>query len=314
MKKWSLLLLVLIIFSVTFSGSVSAKEKKPGSKQKKKAEVVDTTPLMPFDSTVDKLPPNYKGTDIIKLYSSLVKKAPLKKEEFETTADYEKKIAAAVPADIYAFKIDEGSGLRGLRIKPYNADSQQFQITLETEWLSKHTIEDYRASFIVKTIDKGSRSYIGANAFGATREVTDFSANQYGIVLVNQQDFGSSSYDDNKYNIKTPLTSVRTVNISISVPSDRARMLKDNIGVLLLCKPALYSSNERVSLKRGNDLLFEKFDSSQATIDSPTSHLYERKYINVEVLAIWIYDIRTGEVLSKTQIKKEEKEKQDTKT
>jgi len=163
MTKRSLVLLIIIFFSVSFSGTATAKEKKTGSKQKKKVEVVDTTPLVPFDPTVDKLLPNYKGTDIIKLYSSLGKKAPLKKEEFETTADYEKKIAAAVSADIYAFKIDVGSGLHGLRIKPYDADSQQFQITLETEYLSRYTFEDYRASFINKLPPTSSVVFLGNN-------------------------------------------------------------------------------------------------------------------------------------------------------
>lgn len=310
MKKLSIVLLVLIIISVALDNSAVAKEKKASTKQKKKAEVVDTSPPVPFDINAEKLPPNYKGTDITRLYSLFAKKAPLKKEEFETTAEYEKKIADSVSDDIYAFKIDKGLGLRGLRITSYDADSQNFQITLETEWLSKHTVKDYRASLIVKTIGKGSRSYIGSNAFGATREVTDFSATQYGLALVNQQNFGSSSYDDNKYNIKTALTSIRKVNLVIQIPPDKARTLKDNIGVLLLCKPALYKPNiEELFKNKGNDLIFESYDSSQATIDSPTSHLYERKYINVEILAIWIYDIRTGEVLSKTLLKKEEKEK-----
>jgi hypothetical protein len=312
MKKWSLVLLVFIIFSVAHVNIAVAKEKKSSTKQKKKTEVVDTTPLVSFDINAEKLPPNYKGIDIARLYSLLAKKAPLKKEEFETTAEYEKKIADAVPGDVYAFKIDAGSGLHGLRVSPYDADTQKFQITLETEWLSKYTFEDYRASFIVRTLDKGSHSYIGANAFGATREVTSFSATQYGLALVNQQDFGSSRHDDNKYNIKTPLTSIREVSIAIQIPPDKARTLKDNIGVLLICKPTLYKSDAELSLRKGNDIIFENYDSSQATIDSPTSHLYERKYINVEILAIWTYDIRTGEVISRTQLK--DKVKQDTQT
>ena len=167
---------------------------------------------------------------------------------------------------------------------------------------------------LIKNIDKGSRSYIGSNAFGATREVTSYRAAQYGLALVNQQEFGSSRHDDNRYNIKTPLTSVREVSIAIQIPPDKARALKDNIGVLLLCKPSLYKSDAKIKLRVGNDLIFENTFYSEATIDSPTSLSYDRKYINVEVLSIWVYDIRTGEILSKKQLKKEDKEKQDTKT
>ena len=94
MKKQSLILLVVFIFSIGLDNTAIAKEKKASTKQKKKAEVVDTSPLVPFDINEEKLPPNYKGTDIAKLYSLLSKKAPLKKEEFDTTAEYEKKMKA----------------------------------------------------------------------------------------------------------------------------------------------------------------------------------------------------------------------------
>ncbi|MEI6152713.1 MAG: hypothetical protein WCQ90_01335 [Deltaproteobacteria bacterium] len=309
MKKLSLVLLLVLLFSISIYCTAISKEKKTSTKQKKKTEAVDASPLIPFDIDAEKLPPHYKGTDIVRLYSLFAKKTPLKKEEFETTVEYEKKIAEAVSSDIYAFRIEEGSGLpvHGLRVGPYDADTQSFRISLETEWLSKFTFMDYRASIIVKTLKMRSRSYLGSNAFGAMREVTRFSAIQYGLALVNQEDFGSSSYDDNKYNIKTPLTSIRNVNITIQSPPDKARTLKDNIGVLLLCKPVLYKPNiEEVHKNKGNDLIFESFDSSQATIDDPTSHLYERKYINVEILAIWIYNIRTGEVILKKQLKDED--------
>lgn len=299
--SWFLVFIIFLCCNVT----VTAKEKKSATSDKKKVareKKEDAPSGVHFDITADKLPPNYKGTDIVRLYSLLAKKAPLKKEEFETTAEYEKKINAGISDDIYAFKIDEGTGLHGLELSPYDADSQKFQISLETEWLSQYTFEDYRASIIVKSLSKGTDSYIGSNAFGAKRLVTNFKAIQYGLALVNQQNFGSSSYDDNKYNTETPLTSIRKVSLEIQIPPDKARALKSNIRVLLLCKPALYKSDEKSSLKRGNDLIFENYDSSEATIDSPTSHFYERKYINVEILAIWIYDIRTGEVLSKTQL------------
>lgn len=318
MKKWTLVLLIVLIFSVALDNAAIAKGKKASNRQKGEtasAEVGDTSPLVPFDINAEKLPPNYKGTNIVKLYSSLAKKAPLKKKEFETTAEYERKIAEAVTDDIYAFKIEAaGTGLRGLKVHPYDADSQTLKIDLETEYLSKSTLEDYRASLIVKTLDKSSSSYIGSNAFGATRLVSKYRETQYGIALVNQQDFGKSRYDDAFSKIKTIMTSVREINMKIEIPIDKAKTLKNNIGVLLLCKPAPYKSNAIISDNQGNDLIFENYYYSGATIDSPSVESYDRKYINVEVLAIWVYDIRTGEVLLKTQLKDKEKEKQDTKT
>lgn len=305
MKKWSFALLVVLIFSVTLNNTAIAKEKNVSIKQKKKAEVVDTSPIVPFDINKEKLPPNYKGTPIDRLYSLFVKMAPLKKEEFETTAEYETKIAAAVHGDIYAFIIDQKPGLH-IPTVSYDADKQKFQIGVRTDWLSPNTNEDYRASFIVKSVNDSSSSYIGSNAYGATRKVTDLRATRYGLALVNQQDFGSSDSDDKKHDfLKTPMTSLRTVNIEISIPPDKARTLKDSIGILLVCKPILYKVDAKISHRKGNDLIFEQYDFSEATINSPSSHTYEQKYINVEILALWIYDIRTGEVILKKAIERQ---------
>jgi len=321
MRTRSFLWFLVFVIFLCVNATVIAKERKSVTNVKKKAaheKKEDARLVIPFDINAEKLHPNYKGTDIARLYSLLAEKAPLEKAEFETTAEYEKKIREAISGDIYALKIEEGHGLYGLKVSPYDADTQKFQISLETEWLSEYTFEDHRASFILKTLNKSSYSYIGSNAFGAKRLVTNYDATQYGLALVNQQDFGSSSYDDDKYNIKTALTSIRKVSIAIQIPPDKAKSLKENIGVLLLCKPALYKSEEEVSSKSGNDLIFEKHNSSKATIDNPASHFYERKYINVEILSIWIYDIGTGEVLSKKHLKDKKKEKEnkkeDTKT
>jgi hypothetical protein len=276
----------------------------------------DATPVIPFDINAEKMPFNYTGTDIARLYALLLKKAPLKKGEFETTTEYEKKVADAVTGDIYAFKMNEQSAWGGLRIHPYDADAQKLKIDLETTWLSKYTTEDYRASFIIKELDISSESYVGSNAFGATRLVTHYRATQFGIALVNQREFGKSNYDDNKYNlnIKTPLTSIRKVTIEIDMMPDKAKELKENIGVLLLCQPSLCKSNIKSFLKEGNDLIFESSDLSEATIDRPSSHLYKRKYINVQILEVWIYDILTGEVLLKNRLKRSNDETQRTQT
>ena len=306
---------ILSVFIFSFAVNIAiAKNLKAADKQKNTGEIAVNQPPIPFDINQETIPQGYKGTDIVALYSLLGKNAPLEKNEFETTAEYEKRVASATPGDVYACRIEEKSAYRGLKIKPYNADTQEYQITVETEYLSEHNFKDHRASLIVKTLDERSESYVGSNAFGATRKVTRFTATQYGIALVNQKEFGYSQYDnDGRYNIKTVLSSIRKVYIYIQIPIDRARSLKDNIGALLLFKPALYRSDTKYTIdNKGNSLIFETRDSSRATIDHPTSHFYERRYINVEALAIWIYDIRTGEILFKQPIKaKEQKEVED---
>lgn len=294
MKKHLTILIVCICFLGSLHKIAMAKTKSLSSKKGRY-----TTLLSHFDINTTKLPSHYKGTDIERLYSIFAKKAPLNKAEFETTAEYEKKIAEAINGNIYAFKIEPDLGPHGLTISPYDADRQEFLISLETVYLSDNEFEDYRASLIIKSLNKGSLSYAGENALGAIRDVTHFNSTQYGLALVNERDFGSNGSDDDKYHIKSVLRSIRRLSIAIQIPPDRARKLKGNIGVLLLCRPALYRSDDPLGLIKSNGLILEKDDFVQATFDNPVSHDYKRKYINVEILAIWIYNTRTGEIISK---------------
>jgi hypothetical protein len=316
-------LFVLMLFILLNSGSTTvAKERKATSKNKSKVtnEKIDNSPIIPFDINTEKLPPNFTGTNIVKLYTILLKKAPLKKDEFETTADFEKKaiVAVADTDDVYAFKLDPNMTLRsGLTVHPYNADAQNLQIDIETRPLSKYTFRDYRASMIIKHFAGTSQSHAGSNAFGAKVLVTSLTGKQYGIVLTNQKDFGTSSYDDSS--VETTLVSNRTISIIIEIPPNKAKFLKNNIGVLLLCKPRLYKLKEEMTpstetsrgpakikpskLNNGNGLIFEDGYYAEATFDSPTEISYDRKFINVEILSILTYEINTGAILLKKQVK-----------
>lgn len=290
------IVLVFAIFFFCFSNIAIAEESEISNKSKEaasKKEIVDNSSTVPFDINTEKLPPAYKGNDIAKLYSDFVKRAPLEREEFETTAEYEKKIVSVLPDAIYAFKLDTDYSDYA-KIHPYDADANKFKIELSTHALSLYTFEDQRASIIiVHKLHKSSDSYIGSNAFGATRLVESYEGLQYGIALVNQNNFGNQSSYIGGY---------RTTNTEIDIPLDKAKQLKGNIGILLLCKSSLHRSNAKMKY-RGNDFIFEKKYSVGATINSPTSLSYEQKFLNVEVLAIWIYDFRTGEIILKKQLK-----------
>ncbi|MCC6502247.1 MAG: hypothetical protein IT362_03805 [Deltaproteobacteria bacterium] len=291
MKKCNINVLVFVICFILGFGIV-ASAKEVANKNKKEfhnKKSIENSAIDPFDINAEKLPPKYKGNDIVKLYSNFVKRAPLEKNEFETTEEYEKKIASVTLDAIYAMKFDMDTSRRS-EIYPYDADTNKFKIQLTTETLSFSSFEDRRGSFVVKEMNKRSESYVASNAFGASRLVKGYVATQYGVALVNEDDFGSDDHG------------TRTVNVEIDVSIDKAKQLKDNIGILLLCKPSLYKSNAERKYK-GNDLIFEKSDYFGGTMNVPISHYYDQKYINVEVLAIWIYDFRTGMIFLKKQLK-----------
>lgn len=300
----------LLGFSLYFNNGdfVYAKETSAHTKQKSgDRELIGRLPVRPFDINLEKLSPNYNGTDIAKLFLQFSKTALLRKDEFESTEDFNKKAAQTVSDDIYAFKIQEKLGRGSLSVSSYEADKQQFQIVLATEALDQFEFKDYRASLIVKTVNEQLDSYIGSNAYGATREVTRYTAIQYGLALVNEMDFGKNKY--NITSIKSVLDGVRDINLTIEISPDKAKRLKNNIGVLLLIKPALHRSRIKpLHVNQGNDLIFESSKYLPATIDIPSSHSYNRKFINAEIIEIWIYDIKTGEVILKRKSKENDKQ------
>lgn len=310
----------MLFISINYGNTAHTKETKVPSKNKTRTTQKKTgnLPLTPVDINTEKLPPNYKGTDIVKLFSVLSKKAPIKKDEFETTANYDKKIMTAFTAvadNVYAFKLDYNLYFS---IHDYNADTQKLQIDIKTNPLSKYDFVDHRASIIIKHLYKGTESHIGTNAFGAKVVVENYYGTEYGIALVNQDDFGKCSYSDNHAN--TRIDSYRKINLEMELSPAKAKIIKNNIGLLLLCKPQVYKLEEEVTppteningpvkakpprRNTGNSLIFGDYDHTEATFDSPTEHSYYRNFINVNVLSIWVYEINTGTILLKRQVKK----------
>lgn len=295
MRKSFLLLIIVFALSLGFCDTVAAKEK---NQNKEKA----ASPLaVSFDLNTERLPANYKGTDIAKLYSILAKKTPKKKGEFEATAEYETRVEAYMKnspylSNIYAFKVSETGHHSQNQLKvDYNVDLQRMIITTETYGFQTLIYENNRGSIIIRKIDKGSSSYTGSNAFGARRTVTSFEDLQYGIALVNQDDFG----------IRIGSNDWRKLSFETEMPLDKAKKLKANIGILIIGKPYLYLADEvpHYTESKPKRLTFETERYSGATFSSPSSHYVQSRYINIEALSVWVYDVRTGEILFKEQLK-----------
>ena len=280
MKK---VIAITIAFGVLFCFNIAiAKGKK---------EVADNLPLIPFNINVEKLSPNFAGADIVKLFSMLSKKAPFKKEEFETTADYEKKIIAAVTDDVYAFKLPDDNFFYGLNISPYNADTQKLPIKIKTQYM-----DDWEnvATIILKTIDEKHQSYIGADATGVKSKVNKYTGKKYGIAIENKKEFGSGNGGS--------LEARRTIDTEIEISPNKAKDLKGNIGAIILCKLKLHTQIGRGRGLQDNNLIIQSLLNIEPTIEIPISSHYDTNFVNVEALSIWIYDIRNGEIILKIPI------------
>jgi hypothetical protein len=261
-----------------------------------------------FDVNIEKIPKNYKGTNISELYSMLSKKVPINKSEFESSIEHEKKITEFISENILAIKLDPTDFYYtgGLHVKSYNADKELLQINIRTVALSESTHQDYRASLILKTLHKSAKTYVGSNAYGVKRNITDSEGLQYGIAIVNERFFGIKEHEsNNKY--ESVLDSNRIFNSEFEISPTKAKVLKNNIAALILCKLALFNSKIKEANKYdGNNLFFEKDYYIPATLNNPQSSFYKRKYINVEALEIWIYDTSTGTILKKSQLNTEQ--------
>jgi hypothetical protein len=298
MKTKSLLIAFMVLLTLNYGNAAIATEKKAKAKNRitvpSKGEKYDS--IIPFDINRDKLPPNFTGTDIVKLFSVLAKKAPLTKGEFDTTIDYKSRIESAISPDVYAFRLDFTSGkfadsqdrygISGYIT--YDADIQKFKIALDIDDNGvrspfREGYKDHKAYIIVKEIKHPSLSYIGSNAFGATRLVDSYRDTQYLLAF------------ENTVGLKSGL--------EINISPAQAKKMNNRIGVLLLCKTTLHETT--LATKNtflGNALIFEYENYSEATIDNPISLRDYRKCINVEVLAVWLYDNRTGDILLKQNL------------
>lgn len=247
--------------------------------------------ISPFDKSQARLPPNYKGTDIISIFNHIKNKVPLEKSEFETTNEFLEKAKNLTSPEVYAIKIEKiGWGLGGgMEIKPYDADLQKYQILIKPNF---HIYA--RPGIITKEIENSRKNYAATNGFGTQIQITNYLITQYGIVINNPKYFGE--------NPKNPWND-RYISLEIPAQVEIARLLKNNIGVLIICKPEFFQEDPRsLRGKKTNGLIIEDMYAKKATHESPAEIFIDKYLISAEAQEIWAYNIQTGEILQKKLI------------
>lgn len=212
------------------------------------------------------LKPNYKGHDFQKLFIKYFDTL-IGKNEFEKTADYKNKLKAINLSKIYAFQLSDNENVH----INYDSDNEMFEVTIEsisaTEIMPKN---GNISSFIVlKTTNKKSSNYVGTNAFGAKITIKKYEARKYGVQVVKNE---ASSY-----------------SISFQMPLKEAKKQKANLAALMVCKP--YIEDDTLAFMGGY--------YAEPTFSDPIELNYSIAGINVELLEIWLYDLKTGKVLHK---------------
>ena len=224
-----------------------------------------------LESSINKissrLKPNYRGDEFQQLYVKSFASL-LSKKEFEKTADYKKRLAAINLDRIYAFQF---AAKQYFQIT-YNADTEMLEFNVDGLSIIEHKpkmLETIRSFLVLKTTNKKESSYIGSNAFGAKKVIRKYEANLYGLQVVKNS---QSEY-----------------KMSLHMSPNEAKKYKDNLTVMIICRPFI----------KDDTLAFLGSSYAEPTFSAPIEVNDAVAGINVELLELWLYDLKSGKLLYK---------------
>jgi hypothetical protein len=241
----------------------------------------------PLDLATGNVGADFQGNDIAGLYEAIKHSPALKeKSEFETTSQFEARrqgfkdqliLGSLTAGNHLAFVLPAGSPIYAPRFK-YDADSQTLTFTLEgsstTFYLeSEHPELD---TLVIRStvLDRGT--YIASNAFGAKVEVDKTYSRDNGIAFSK----------DNWLFRRSESDYLRSFTQLFSMTPDKARALKEDGRVLVVCRLV-------------DPWFRETVHGHEAKIDEPYETTVSDNYLQVIPEQLWIFNQKTGEVLSK---------------
>lgn len=217
----------------------------------------------PFDLSLTKLPPAYKGIDPALLCMNLGKNFP-GKSEFETTDAYNARVATAkttpvigtvTPQSLMAFQI-EPTSITTL----YDADHHKMNVMMG-DWL-----------LFTKISNVGAAQ--AENGFGATFTVVKADTIHILLKMKNDKDFTSTSF-------------------VCPMDAQTAMSVKPSLGILVVCQ--LAEQTEQGG--SGAPYLGSEAFTDEPTVQFPHEGLTTRIFIQSTFKEILIYNTATGKVL-----------------
>jgi len=262
---------VLVLFSISFAFaffSGAGAVQRTTSKAPAKA-APGGYERAAFNPAIKRLPVGFKGHSIEEAISAV---QPGTKGEFETTAEYEARIKRVQAIKTYAFVYSD-FGIDNLRPE-YDADHQEFAVWTSEDkdgpLVMREHDDSMRALIVSRRVDEMSESTV-TNGFGAVTKLIKTRFTFFGVVFSNR---GPS----------------RNVRRQIDVPVARtiASSVKSRIGLLYVCEGP-----------SDPGFLSGLFIMGPPTFDHPYEAFHEYKWLHVNLLSVWAFDKRTGEVLAK---------------
>jgi hypothetical protein len=188
----------------------------------------------------------------------------------------------------YAFVIEQSPGDYPGVWTAYAADSAKFNIAIRPEDYFRVTEDGRRKLYFAFPVSSkvSESSHLASNAFGAAKEVRETLRTAYQLRIEAKAKAVAGAL------LPAVEISSLATRVAIPIPLDEARETKSNIRALAVCTlvPPFVS-------RRALSIL-------EATFDSPLSVSHHYNYLNVDLLAIWIYNYESGAVYAKVQLER----------
>jgi hypothetical protein len=237
---------------------------------------------LPLDLKAEKLPPQFRGHDVVRLYNALTTNVS-PKSEFETTQAYNERLRKELSKPILG-QLPVTGQFAVLLNRPlntvYDADRQVMQVSITVANSHSNDLEKPKALEIAEK-ETPLDEYIGENAFGTKRRVLKFRRDTYGILFNNIEDFAHEKADT-----FFPITITWDVPMTVAT----AMAAKEHSRLLLVFRLV-----QPYTRKWSNYVT--------PTINDPAERDLHWLYVNATIDELWLYNFDTGDIYHKAPVR-----------
>ena len=274
MKKLTLFMLALLVFSTSAFGA-------PKQKKKTKSNFYSSTP---FNTNINRLPERYKGNNIYAILRG-VETVKAEKSDYETTKEYRDRMAAIgahkitpkiTVGDTVSFVFDDTDQM----LIRYDADDKAITLKKDLTGFSFFVINANRHNIsgaIIDSIDKNVGSYIGQNGFGVKKRISKRKLTMVGICPFNDG-----------YSASAP------TSITGKFQADKVTgyIAEHTMGILVYGKLAA-------------PLMLRKNEHTPPTFSAPYDTVSDSKCLTMQIEGAWAINTMSGDIFTKNLLVQE---------
>jgi hypothetical protein len=220
--------------------------------------------------------PGFLGEDIRTAVATLARSSPGPKSEFETTAQYEARVASFM-ARRQQYVFVNNPTADALRDAP-DSDCEHFKYNADEQMLTR-TVSLFTtaegAAFELKVDIMPTGQYVATNAFGVRKLVRRFEKNVYELRVTKKPEFFEEAVGGGEWLLK----------IKLPMRATEAMVLKSTLRIVLVCTVS------EPDIRRGQW-------RTEATITEPSEVHVHTKGLPVRIDKLFVFDRRTGRIMA----------------